>query len=355
MYITIAVNISYHSLKPFVNKKNKPFLIALAVIFNMLPLFSIIDFIFRPTNIVLTTLATLGYVYGMLLIYYIVFFLIFSLIHLLFNKKNHSLVKAYLRRSTALVIGLVLIIYGLTAVQNPKVTKLSLGEGENNMKIVFLSDIHYSTTGSLLNLDKMVERINNEKPDIVLLGGDIIDNRIRNINKEKFKTAMRNINTRYGIYAILGNHEILRNDFKTLKAFYDETNVHLLADSTVKIDNKLLIVGRLDHKFERKALKDIMHNTSLPTIVLDHEPQDYKEAMENNVKLMLSGHTHNGQIFPFNYAVKIHYMTKYHTSYINGLYQSNDFNCYISRGYGAWGFPMRTTGNSEIVTINFKY
>lgn len=153
----------------------------------------------------------------------------------------------------------------------------------------------------------MAKRLNALEPDLIFLLGDIIDNHIENINQEKFITAMNALEATYGAYAIPGNHEYNYNTHTEIMDLYDKTNVHLLVDDVAVIDNRLLVVGRDDFTWSSRASLSSLteHYNDLPIIVLDHQPQDYKEAEEVGAVLQLSGHTHNGQLFPANWIVNL--------------------------------------------------
>ena len=360
LYIILAFFLGKFLLKSF--KKIKPYFIAVYTLSVIIPVFSCIDFFDRFQNKFFSVLASLGFIILAIYIYLILSLLVLHLIRLIvkiFVKKE--IIDSQITFSsiiyTSLVVSILVTLIGVGSVLNPKVTKLEVGEGDKQLNIVALSDIHYGSTGTNIDLEKMVERVNALNPDVVLLLGDIIDNKIENLDVDYFKENMAKINATYGVIATSGNHEFEYENYSKVFKFFAETNINLLIDEYVTIIDEIIVVGRLDSIFtKRQELNELIpEDNDLPVIVLDHQPQSYQESIENNVSLQLSGHTHNGQLFPANFIVKIYYSLMYKTSIINGLYKEDDFTLYISKGYGTWGFPLRTTGSSEIVQITYKY
>ena len=169
---------------------------------------------------------------------------------------------------------------------------------------------------------------------------------------------MSKINSKFGIFAIPGNHEYEYNSYYAVIDFFKDSCIELLVDEQVIINNTIQVIGRLDYIYQdRRELQDIIaeNPSSLPLIVLDHQPNEYLQAKSCGAFLQLSGHTHNGQLFPANLITKLYMSIRYDCPHINGLYQEDDFSLYVTKGYGTWGFPIRTTGNSEILQIEYLY
>ena len=334
--------------------------IIITLIGIIFPLCSMISYFTRVGGII-EILGNIGFSILAFLLYLVLFGLILKIILLImmkFIKKDivQRKINQFIIFIVACVLSLSLTGYGFLALKMPSVTKINAGKGDNSLKIVCLSDIHYASFGSTLNLTKMVKRINNLEPDIVLFIGDVIDSDIDKINKNDFITNVNNIKSTYGVFAITGNHELKYNTLEEIKDFYLKTNVRLLLDEEVVIDEKIKIIGRIDYSYpSRKELKEIVSSIDLPYLVMDHQPQSYRESLKEGASFQISGHTHKGQLFPFQIPVSIFYRLMYKTWYIDGIYKKGDFTSYITRGYGAWGFQMRTNGRSEIVSVNFKY
>ena len=277
-----------------------------------------------------------------------------------------------------IIVSIFVCLIGFLCVKNPKTVNLTYGDGENTLNIVAVSDVHYMTTGCVISLDDLVEDINELNPDVVFMLGDIVDVNVSTISYKDFASYMSEINSTYGVYLITGNHEFESNVDGNNKV--DKTKVdrwftkvenecdtfHYLTDEEVVIGNAIRVIGRLDYLYggssnSRVSLETIEKGSNLtdeeknlPLIVLDHQPQDYAQALEFGATLQLSGHTHDAQLFPGNWILDILYKVKWNCI-VHGNYHCDNFDLYITRGYGAWGFPMRTTGRSEILDIDFKY
>ncbi len=328
----------------------------------ILPIISCIDYMHKSSSKFVSFLSSCGFIVAAIYIYFILSLLVLTLIRLiayLISKKE--VFKTGKTKSLVLLVSLIssLIIssIGMVNLNNYKITRFSAGNGNNSMKIIAVSDVHYGSTGTNINLVKLKDRINKEQADVVFLLGDIFDNKIKHLDASYFKENMNAIKAKYGVYAISGNHEYEYNPYNDVKEFYANTNINFLIDESVIIDNKIQVVGRLDAIYKnRRSLDSIIDKSvSLPLIVLDHQPQDYKDSIEANATLQLSGHTHNGQLWPANYLVNLYYKYYYKSNKTNGLYKDGDFTLYVTRGYGAWGFPLRTIGRSEMLRITFKY
>ncbi len=255
------------------------------------------------------------------------------------------------------VIGLftVFSVIGNYRFRHPEVNSLNLevanGEGPaGSLTIAVASDVHLGSIIRKERLKKYVELLNNQHADIILFAGDLIDHSIRPVLVQKMDEELRNLKARYGVYAILGNHEYY-GDIEKAVDFYKRSGITLLRDTAVNIDNRFVLIGRDDiSQHKRKPLNAILAGIkeNLPRILLDHNPARLEDAAKNNIDLQLSGHTHNGQIFPINLLVKGMYPLPY------GHLKKGRTNYFVSSGLGLWAAPVRIGTQSEIVRVNMK-
>jgi predicted MPP superfamily phosphohydrolase len=232
--------------------------------------------------------------------------------------------------------------------------------GDTPFKIAALSDVHLGQLTGPRYLKKLVNAVNEQFPDIVLLLGDTVDSdyffRDEDIVNEAAE-LLSSFNSRLGTWAILGNHDYYAGADRVEK-FLSRSEVAVLTDEAVNVDGEIMLVGRVDRAASRYGVKrlDIADIVSLSApdgasiarlmVIMDHQPFDLDESMNYGADLQLSGHTHRGQIFPFNFIIASIYEKSY------GLYKKGSTNYYISSGAGVWGSPVRTVGRPEIVIIN---
>lgn len=172
----------------------------------------------------------------------------------------------------------------------------------SGLTIVLISDLHLGAVGSEKRIEDMVWGINKLEPDLVCIAGDMFDNDYYVIhNADMVSDALKKIRARYGVYACLGNHDGGETQGEML-SFLERSNIKLLADEYITIDERLILVGRLDPSpiggfgdMERKELAEVMAgaDVSLPVVVMDHDPGNIDEY-GNEINLILSGHTHRG-------------------------------------------------------------
>jgi predicted MPP superfamily phosphohydrolase len=221
----------------------------------------------------------------------------------------------------------------------------------DSLRIVAVSDIHLGSVVRNEQLRSIVDNINALKPDIVLIAGDLVDNSIKIIRQQHMEKELRRIKAKYGCYAALGNHDYFDGADKTCKLML-KAGIVPLRDMGININNAFVVAGREDYsRKNRLPLSTILNrNVQCPVIVLDHQPVDVQEAVECGVSLQIMGHTHAGQVFPFNLVVQNMY-----GDFAYGYQEMGGTHFYTSSGAAGWGAPMRTFSRSEIVLINLKF
>lgn len=220
----------------------------------------------------------------------------------------------------------------------------------DSLKIVAISDLHLGYNIGKKELQGWVRLINREEPDVVLIAGDILDNSIRPVMKEDLALDLREIKARYGVFAIMGNHDYMAGVENSAK-FMHEANIKLLRDETVLVDSTFYIVGRDDKtNSRRKSLDQLMGSIdkTKPIILLDHQPYNLEEAEKNGIDFQFSGHTHRGQVWPISLITDAIYEDSY------GSLKKGNTNIYVSSGIGIWGGKFRIGTQSEYTVINIK-
>ena len=264
---------------------------------------------------------------------------------------------------TAAVLELVtlLVLYGTahaatiqTVSYEVKVNKPVTEE----LNVVLISDLHLGAAGSERNLEKAVAAINAADPDVVCIAGDLFNDDFNSLyDPARIAELLRSIRSEYGVYACLGNHDGV-NRFDDMLQLLRDGNVTLLNDAYTVVEDRFVIVGRLDARsigdfdgLERTELTEILDPAAfdLPVIVMDHNPARINEY-DGSTDLILSGHTHKGQLFPANIITYLMYDVHY------GHYQKNATapQVIVTSGVGYWGMPMRIGTDCEIAQITVK-
>lgn len=260
--------------------------------------------------------------------------------------------------SMALVIGL--FCYGSWQAQhiktvNYQVTIDETQHSQQKIKAVLISDLHLGYVNDANKVKKIVTKINQLNPDIVFISGDLFDGNYNALqDAEGAKKQFQRLSSTYGTYMCWGNHDA-GDTFDKMKAFVESANITLLEDEMTVVGESILIVGRKDTRpigaqdGGRKNLESQFKKVGnqLPKIILDHQPSTIDEY-ENANELILAGHTHKGQIFPFSLVTKAYFTVDY------GYYRKNQNSpqVIVSSGVGTWGPPLRIGTQSEIVQID---
>ena len=224
------------------------------------------------------------------------------------------------------------------------------------LRIAAVSDIHLGSIIRKRSLKKMSRMIKDMKPDIVLLLGDIVDGEIGPVLSGDLLQYFTWPESTDGLYAITGNHEFIGGAGRTIP-YIESKGIRVLKDEIVTLPGGIQLIGRIDRdsfRFygkERMQLGELMKqaDTSKPVILLDHQPFHLDESEKYGVDLELSGHTHNGQMWPLNYVTAMIYELSY------GYLKKGNSQFIVSSGYGLWGPRVRSGSRSEVMMINITF
>ncbi len=269
---------------------------------------------------------------------------------------NENIVTVKLTAATlfALLITISAIV-GNFRFNHPVIRRLDLSSETSrtgrSVKIVLSSDWHMSSYIAKRDVSRFVRLINDQDPDIVLIAGDLADRNSEPLIKLDMKNELSRIRSKYGIYAVPGNHDSYGNEKDELLKYFSSAGINVLRDSVVKTACGLYIIGRDDRSEHRRAPLDSLFKKTeegFPVIVMDHQPYNLEETM-GRALLHVSGHTHAGQFWPFNLVVKSMYEKSY------GYIKKGTTHYYVSSGLGIWGPKIRTGSVSELVVITLNY
>ena len=229
---------------------------------------------------------------------------------------------------------------------NIETTKLT--SEKEPIRVVGISDLHLGYTIGGKELKQWIEIINSEKPDIVIIGGDLIDNNTDIVFEMGLDKVMKNINAPLGVYACLGNHEYISGKQESIR-FYEASNITLLKDTIFNVTDYITLIGRDDvSNKNRKPLKSVMNGVDENQfkLLLDHQPSNLNDAEEAKIDLQFSGHTHNGQVFPFSLIAESIFENPH------GIIKKGLTSIYVSSGLGIWGGKFRIGTQSEYVVFD---
>ena len=213
------------------------------------------------------------------------------------------------------------------------------------LKIAFASDFHLGDMTSAHLIERFADKVNALNPDIVLIGGDVLEGDRRDLDMDRFAAQFRRLRPRYGVYAVPGNHEHGAEGGR----FFARSGVRLLQDSVENIDGVLYLAGRNDGRGgSRKSVEELLKDIpdDLPVVLLDHRPTDLEAASRSCADIQLSGHTHEGQLFPVNFITHHRYELSW------GYRRIGHTHFIVTSGVQVWGPPVRTAGASEIIAVN---
>ncbi len=254
-----------------------------------------------------------------------------------------------------------IILIGHINTWYPKISKLdiSLPKSAGNfekLRIVAASDIHLGTIIGPRKTGKLVNTIQNLDPDIILFPGDVLDEDVKPVIAQNLGKSLQTLKAPLGVYACTGNHEYIGGGEPSIK-YLEQNGVNVIRDTALLIDNSFYIIGREDihRKYAtgktRKSIDELVKDIDIskPVILLDHQPHKLNESEEAGVDLQLSGHTHDGQLWPLGYITdKIFEVSR-------GYKKKGDTHFYVSSGFGTWGPPVRIGNRPEIVVINLHF
>lgn len=248
-----------------------------------------------------------------------------------------------------LIIILLIIIYGFLIepnflkVNEYKINSNEISDNFHGLKIVHFSDLHYGSTINKNNIDKVIKKINDLEPDVLVFTGDLIEENY-NLSKKDVKNLTKKLsglNAKLGKYTVIGNHDYYNEDFKNIMF---DSNFNLLINNYDTIyykDNNPIVIYGLDNITYGNPDMSTLNNEEIKNIdykiILLHEGDYIKKIDDPSIDLILGGHSHNGQVN----IIKPIYLPLHANAYYDEYYKKDNANIYISNGIGTSMIPVR--------------
>lgn len=303
------------------------------------------------------------------LLHLTLFWLLSDLVFTLICRLRHTTFKRYWAGLAALIVSVGWLTMGWVQANCvwQKNYTISTDKQVGSLRVALLSDSHMGTTFHAEGFARHLQRVQAQQPDVVVIVGDFVDESTTRTDMTAACQALGQLDAPYGVYFVFGNHD--KNNYagegraytgEELTAALEKNGVTVLEDETVLIDNRFYLIGRQDaseaveHRGGRASTAELTQNLdkSKFSIVLDHQPRDYASQAASSVDLVLSGHTHGGQLIPLVQLMKIPGMSGDNNVY--GL-QSRDQTCFIvSSGISDWELLFKTGCRSEYVIIDIQ-
>lgn len=294
------------------------------------------------------------------LLYLSLFSLVFDLIFKIIKKITKKDFKYYVSGLCAVLVTIAYLsnAYYLAhhVVRTDYLIKTDKEIGTKKFRIAQISDSHI---GATMDGDKFIsymKEINKTSPDVVVVTGDFVDDDTIKSDMIKGCKGLGLLKSKYGVYYINGNHDAgyfnkRSYSYDELKEELKKNNVKILEDEYEKINDYFYIVGRIDRRYlERKSIDELVKEIDKSKYIIDlnHQPNDYENEKKANVDLVLSGHTHGGQMFPLG---PIGVAMGFNDSYY-GLQKRNNTSFIVNSGLGDWAVKFKSGTISEYGIID---
>lgn len=264
---------------------------------------------------------------------------------------------------SAAVLALLLILaVGTRNAWSPVIRRYDVAveknaNGRNKLTIAVASDLHLGSVIGHRHLNRLVAKVNEIKPDIILIPGDVLDDDLEPFIRKGMAATFAKLKAPLGVYAVTGNHEYYGGKVPEYVEEMRRIGVHVLMDETIVIEDSFVIIGRKDKaaegrgKEKRQSIAELVQplDATMPLILLDHQPLELNAAEESGIDISLSGHTHRGQMIPN------HLITRRMFELDWGYKRKGKLHAIVSSGFGFWGPPIRTGSRSEVLHVEVSF
>lgn len=358
------------------------FKVPFAVVYLFMALSPVIAFLLPKSAVAILIRRISTYWIGIML-YSLLYVVLFDLLRLI---AKHTKLKNTLlfSRGSVISIGSVVVacavatcLYGIFNARNIKVNEYSVTVNKScgsdkHLKAVLVADLHMGYAIGVDHITNMVKKINEQNADIVIIAGDIFDNSYDGMDDpEGIKAQLKSIKSKYGVYAVYGNHDIDEKilmgftfdwggkqlNSEKMTNFIKECDIKLINDESVLINDEFYLVGRRDTdkpgtedgtRAEISELTKDLDKTK-PIFVLSHEPDELQKTADAGADIDFSGHTHDGQLFPGNLTIGLFWENPC------GMIKKDNMYSIVTSGVGVYGTFMRVGTDAEICSVDIDF
>lgn len=358
------------------------FKVPFAVVYLFMALSPVIAFLLPKSAVAIVIRRISTYWIGIML-YSLLYVVLFDLLRLI---AKHTKLKNTLlfSRGSVISIGSVVVacavatcLYGIFNARNIKVNEYSVTVNKScgsdkHLKAVLVADLHMGYAIGVDHITNMVEKINQQDADIVIIAGDIFDNSYDGMDDpEGIKAQLKSIKSKYGVYAVYGNHDIDEKilmgftfdwggkqlNSEKMTNFMKECNIKLINDESVLINDEFYLVGRRDtdkpgtEDGTRAEITELTKDLdkAKPIFVLSHEPDELQKTADAGADIDFSGHTHDGQLFPGNLTIGLFWENPC------GMIKKDNMYSIVTSGVGVYGTFMRVGTDAEICSVDINF
>lgn len=358
------------------------FKVPFAVVYLFMALSPVIAFLLPKSAVAIVIRRISTYWIGIML-YSLLYVVLFDLLRLI---AKHTKLKNTLlfSRGSVISIGSVVVacavatcLYGIFNARNIKVNEYSVTVNKScgsdkHLKAVLVADLHMGYAIGVDHITNMVEKINEQDADIVIIAGDIFDNSYDGMDDpEGIKAQLKSIKSKYGVYAVYGNHDIDEKilmgftfdwggkqlNSEKMTNFIKECDIKLINDESVLINDEFYLVGRRDtdkpgtEDGTRTEISELTKDLdkAKPIFVLSHEPDELQKTADAGADIDFSGHTHDGQLFPGNLTIGLFWENPC------GMIKKDNMYSIVTSGVGVYGTFMRVGTDAEICSVDIDF
>ena len=311
-----------------------------------------------PARVLSTTASYIlpFYLYLFLTVLVLDFFLIINRIFKIISSEKLTNTRAKVTGLSLILILSILVVvagiinFNIIRTSEYKIDVPARSSSIRHLKIAFVADFHLKNGTNIDFVKRFAKEIELINPDLLIYGGDIVEGDREDDNLVRFENVLAGLKARYGVFAVLGNHEHYAGQDRG--SFFDKAGMKVLSDTNVVLANSFNLAGRNDsHIASRKEIGVLLKSVtdSLPVILIDHRPTEIDQVSRTSVDVQLSGHTHDGQLFPINLITKRVYELSW------GYKKIGNTHFFVTSGIRLWGPPVRTAGKSEIMIIDITF